>query len=391
MCGAEGLGLKGTALLAKNRTGSLLPLSSERLLAELPTCQSPRLSTHRAESRGMLFLASARAPPYPRGMNPFLSPERRAAHSRRNRLHSVLLVGGIGLILLVSASLIWSWTGAVVALLIVLALSAFGPRIPPETLMQLYRARPLDPRHGGQLTHIVEVLADRAELPTTPRLYVVPSMTLNAFATGNRDRAAIAVTEGLLRRLSLREIAGVLAHEMSHIRNNDLAVMGLADAMTRFTQMMSYLALILAILNLPSLLLGDPPFPWLAILLLYLAPTASSLLQLGLSRTREYDADLEGAGLTGDPAGLASALRSLERYQGRFWEDLMFPVPGRRIPQPSLLRSHPATEDRIARLLALEGRPLPSPVRVADEPVLMMASPGTIELIPRLRWPGVWF
>ena len=324
-------------------------------------------------------------------MNPFLAPDQRDAHRRRNRLHSLLLVGGIGLILLVSAALIWSWAGALVALVIVLLLAAFGPRVPPETLMQLYRARPVDPRHGSQLTHIVEVLANRAELPAQPRLYVIPSMTLNAFATGNRERAAIAVTEGLLRRLSLREVAGVLAHEMSHIRNNDLTVMGLADAMTRFTQMMSYLALILAILNLPSLLLGDPPFPWTAILLLYLAPTASSLLQLGLSRTREYDADLEGAGLTGDPAGLASALRSLERHQGRFWEDLMFPVPGRRIPQPSVLRSHPATEDRIARLLALEGRPHPAPIRVVEEPMVSLVGVGPIEMAPRYRFPGVWF
>lgn len=325
-------------------------------------------------------------------MNPFLDPDRHNAHRRRNRWHSLLLVGGIGLILLVSAALIWSWTGSLLALLVIVLVTAFGPRVPPETIMQLYRAKPVDPRHGSQLTHIVEVLADRAELPAHPRLYVVPSMTLNAFATGNRDRAAIAVTEGLLRRLSLREVAGVLAHEMSHIRNNDLAVMGLADAMTRFTQVMSYLALVLAILNLPSLLLGDDArFSWSAILLLYLAPAASSLLQLGLSRTREYDADLEGAGLTGDPVGLASALRSLERYQGRFWEDLMFPVPMRRIPQPSVLRSHPATEDRIARLLSLESRPHPAPMRVVEEPMFSLVGVGPIEMAPRYRFPGVWF
>lgn len=324
-------------------------------------------------------------------MDPFLSPEHLSQHRRRNRLHSFLLVGGIGLILLVSASLIWSWTGAMVALLIVVLLAFFGPRVPPQTIMQLYRAKPVDPRYGGQLSHVVEVLADRAELPAHPRLYVIPSMTLNAFATGTRERAAIAVTEGLLRRLSLREVAGVLAHEMSHIRNNDLAVMALADAMTRFTQMMSYVAVFLALMNIPALLFGEAPFPWTAILLLYLAPSASSLLQLGLSRTREYDADVEGAGLTGDPAGLASALRSLERYEGRFWEDLMFPVPGRRIPQPSVLRSHPATEDRIARLLELQGRRHPAPIRVVEEPMFSMVGAGPIELTPRYRWPGVWF
>ena len=183
----------------------------------------------------------------------------------------------------------------------------------------------------------------------------------------------------------------MLAHEISHIRNNDLAVMGLADVMTRFTQVLSYLALFLAIFNLPGLLLGDSDISLTALLLLYLAPTIGSLLQLGLSRTREYDADLEGAQLTGDPRGLASALDKLERYQGSFWEDLMFPVPGRRIPQPSLLRSHPPTEERVARLLALESRDMPPPIEVVEEPMVSLAGLGPGSMRPRYRFPGVWF
>ena len=176
-----------------------------------------------------------------------------------------------------------------------------------------------------------------------PDVYIIPSTTLNAFATGRPDKAVIGITEGLLRRLDPAELAGVLAHEISHVRNNDLAVMGLADVMTRFTQMLSYLALFLAFFHLPRILAGEGDLSLMALLILYLAPSIGSLLQLGLSRTREYDADLEGAFLTGNPRGLVSALRKLERYQGRFWEDLVFPVPGRRIPQPSLLRSHPTT------------------------------------------------
>jgi heat shock protein HtpX len=216
-------------------------------------------------------------------------------------------------------------------------------------------------------------------------------MTLNAFATGTPGKAVIGITEGLLRRLSLHELAGVLAHEISHVRNNDLAVMGLADIMTRFTQALSYLALFLAIFNLPAILLGDSDISFLALLLLYLAPTIGSLLQLGLSRTREFDADLEGAELTGDPAALASALGKLERYQGRFWEDMMFPVPSRKIPQPSLLRSHPPTEDRIARLQALRARDLPAPIEVVEEPMVSLVGLGPIAMRPRYRFPGVWF
>jgi heat shock protein HtpX len=324
-------------------------------------------------------------------MTPLLDANRHRQHKAQNQLHSVLLVGGLGLVTAFSAWLLWDWTGVLAMLVAMGAVYAFAPRLPPEIVMRMYRARPLDPRHGEQIAYVVDVLAQRAQLPAPPAVYIIPSMTLNAFATGTPDKAVIGITEGLLRRLSLRELTGVLAHEISHVRNNDLAVMSLADVMTRFTQLLSYLALFLAVFNLPGLLLGDSDVSLLALLLLYLAPTIGSLLQLGLSRTREYDADLEGAQLTGDPRGLASALDKLERYQGRFWEDLAFPVPGRRIPQPSLLRSHPPTEDRIARLLALENREMPPPIEVVEEPMVSLAGVGPGSMRPRYRFPGVWF
>ncbi len=324
-------------------------------------------------------------------MTPLLDDARRRAHKTRNQLHSALLVGGLGLVTAVSAWLLWSWTGVLVALLWIAALYVLAPRLPPQVVMGMYRAQPIDPQHGGQIAYIVDELARRARLPATPALYVIPSMTLNAFATGTPGNAVIGITEGLLRRLSLRELTGVLAHELSHVRNNDLSVMALADVMTRFTQVLSYLAVILAIFNLPAWLLGDSDISLAALLLLYLAPTIGSLLQLGLSRTREYDADLEGAELTGDPRGLAEALEKLERYQGHFWEDLMFPVPSRRIPQPSLLRSHPPTGQRVARLLALENRQMAPPIEVVEEPMVSLVgrSPGSMQ--PRYRFPGVWF
>ncbi len=322
-------------------------------------------------------------------MGPFLDEQRRREHKRRNLIHSVALIAGMAVLMGVCAYLLWSWVGVLWSYLTVGTVILIGPRIPPEAVMRLYRARPVDPRHGGQIHRIVEVLANRAELPARPRLYVVPSMTLNAFATGRPEKCAIAVTEGLLRKLTLRELAGVLAHEISHVRNNDLWIMGLADAMSRFTQIMSYAGIFLALINLPSLLAGQAPFSWVAVALLYLAPTLGSLFQLGLSRAREYDADLEGALLTGDPAGLASALHKLERYEGRFWEDLLF--PGRRVPQPSLLRSHPPTEERIARLLELEGKPRLPPIAIIEEPMVTLVGLGPIAMRPRYRWPGVWF
>jgi heat shock protein HtpX len=167
--------------------------------------------------------------------------------------------------------------------------------------------------------------------------------------------------------------------------------MGLADVLTRLTQMLAYLAVILALVNLPAFLLGEAEFPLFALVLLYLAPTAGNLIQLALSRRREYDADLEAASLTGDPAFLASALEKLERYQGRFWEDMRLPVPGRRIPQPSLLRSHPRTEDRVARLRELADRPLLPHLSLADEPMVSLAGVGTAAMRPRYRWSGECF
>jgi heat shock protein HtpX len=324
-------------------------------------------------------------------MTPLLDENRRREHKLRNDMQSVLLVAGLGLVTAFSVWLLWSWVGVLVTIAWFAALFFFAPRMPPEIVMRMYRARRIDPQHGEQIAYIVDELARRARLQGTPAVYVIPSMTLNAFATGTPDQAVIAITEGLLRRLSLREVAGVLAHEVSHIRNNDLAVMSLADMMTRFTQGLSYLALFLAIFHLPGILLGDSDVSLLALLLLYLAPSIGSLLQLGLSRTREYDADLQGAELTGDPRGLASALDKLERYQGNFWEDFMFPVPGRRIPQPSLLRSHPPTEERVARLLALESRDMPPPIEVVEEPMVSLAGLGPGSMRPRYRFPGVWF
>ena len=312
-------------------------------------------------------------------------------HRLRNLTQSILLVGGMAVLMSLCAWLIWSWMGIFWVLVAASFMLFLGQRaVPPELVMRLYRAQPLDPRHGKQLYQIITELSSRADLKNTPKIYVVPSLTLNAFATGRTDNAAIAVTEGLLRKLSMRELAGVLAHEISHIHNHDLSIMSLADTISRLTQAMSFAAIVLAIINIPTLFTGDWHISWTAILLLYLAPSIGSLLQLGLSRAREYDADLEGASLTGDPIGLASALNKLERYQGQFWEDLVFPST-RKIPQPSLLRSHPETADRVARLRELTGQmPFPQ-LDVREEPLVTLVGMGPIEMRPRYRWSGLWF
>ena len=133
--------------------------------------------------------------------------------------------------------------------------------------------------------------------------------------------------------------------------------------MSRLVSLASWLGQLLLLLNLPLVLAGMVHVPWHVLILLVFAPTLMALVQLGLSRTREYDADRAAAELTGDPEGLVRALVKLERRVGRFWEEIL--LPGRRIPEPSLLRTHPPTESRIRRLRDLVmGRTSPIPALV---------------------------
>ena len=317
-----------------------------------------------------------------------ISRERRLRHKLRNFVHSVLLIGGMAAIAAVSAWTIWGGDGVVWAAIGVALALLLSPSLPPDILLSMYRTVPLDRARFPEGTAIVEELAARAGLPRPPRLHYLASPTLNAFTVGNRENAAITVTDGLLRALNRRELAGVLAHEISHVENNDLWIMNLADTLSRVTGVVSYFGMFLLIANLPLLLIGGLGVSWLLVGVLVAAPTLMSLLQLALSRAREYEADLDAAALTGDPVGLASALEKLERYQGRFWEEIVF--PGRRIPEPSLLRTHPPTGERIRRLLELRepaGRPGPW----SPEATALPEGMGLVGPRPRWRWPGLWY
>lgn len=275
----------------------------------------------------------------------------RRRHKRRNLMQSAILLGGMLLLLSACAwllfgaeGMLWALGGWALALLL-------SPSLSPALVLRLYRAQRLSRWQFPDGYDILDRLARRAGLTTAPEMYYVPSATLNAFTLGRSDDAVIAVTDGMLRTLSPREFAGVVAHELSHIRNRDLWVMSLADSIGRLTNLMSLFGILLLVVSLPLFLTGFADVPWLLAVLLLFAPTIGNLLQMGLSRAREYDADLDAAELTGDPAGLASALIKLEHQQSRLWERLF--LPGRNIPDPSLLRSHPATESRIQRLMSL--------------------------------------
>jgi heat shock protein HtpX len=311
----------------------------------------------------------------------------RAAARRRNFLHSVVLVGGIGAIMAVCAWLLFGESGVLWAFVLIGVLLLLSPRIAPELIMRMYGARRVSPGQGTPVIRVVEELARRAELPATPQLYVIPSPIINAFATGVRSNALIAITQGMFNKLDPRELTAVLAHEMAHIRNNDLWIMNLADTMSRFTHFMSMMGGFLFLISLPLLFMGSPPISLLGLLLLYFAPAATGLMQLGLSRAREYDADLEGAQLSGDPQGLASALHKIEAYQGGIFERIF--LPGRKVPVPSVLRTHPPTEERIKRLLELHDlrrRPMHVP---GVETVPSHFVPQRLH--PRYHLTGLWY
>lgn len=282
-------------------------------------------------------------------------------HRATNSLHTWLLAGGSLALLAVSAYAFAGGTGVLFALVFGSVTMWMARGVSPKMVLSMYDARPVSGAQFPLGVALVEELARRAGLPAVPKLHVVPSAMMNAFAVGRREESAIAVTDGLVRRMTARELAGVLAHEISHVANEDVKVMAFADMVSRFTSTMATVGLFSLVLNVLGFAGGyQAQVPWFAVLVLMASPTIGGLLQLALSRTREYDADLGAAVLTGDPDGLASALAKLERAQRNMWERLM--LPGGRMPDASVLRSHPVTDERIRRLMALKSaRDLPEP------------------------------
>lgn len=274
-------------------------------------------------------------------------------HAWRNRLQSVLLICLMFGLCTYLGNIVAGRSGVISAFFSVVVILFINPSFSPAWIIKLYRGTPISPREAPQLVQILHVLSRRAGLDKTPRLYYIPTEQLHAFATGTPRKSAIALSEGLLSNMTLRELTGILGHELSHIRNNDLWVMGLADLFSRITNMFSLLGMMLALSFIPATLFSESEvvFNWFALLVLIFAPHVSALAQLALSRTREFNADLNSARLTGDPDALADALTKIERIQGGWFERMLF--PGRKIPDPSILRTHPETAERVSRLRQL--------------------------------------
>lgn len=311
-----------------------------------------------------------------------MDPKALQQHRWRNTLHTLAMLGGMGGLLGLIGYVMSGWGGVVWLSVLWLATVLFAPRVSPRWALRMNGASPIQPHEARTLYRTVQELTERANLPVAPQLYYLPSHAPNAITLGNMQRPYIAVSEGLLQMLSTRELRGVLAHEIAHIKNNDLKLMTMADSMSRVTSLISMFGQLLLLIQFPLLLFGQKTIPWLLLLLLIVAPMASRLLGLALSRVREFEADREAVRLTEDPVGLANALQRVERSQFSLWQ-IFWPISQSRTA--SLFRTHPASEERIERLMALKSRYRQRPQRIMrpsnEEPVL------TLEFDP---WSGTW-
>jgi heat shock protein HtpX len=275
-----------------------------------------------------------------------------------NTMKTTLLLGALTGLFLVVGNAIGGQSGMTLAL-VMAALMNFGAFFwSDKIVLRMYNAQPVGPSEAPELHAIVERLAMKAGIPM-PKLYVIPDPALNAFATGrNPEHAAVAATEGILRAMNREELEGVLAHELSHVLNHDTLVSTVAATLAGAISWLAHLAYFLPMGRSDD----DDRNPLVALFTLLLAPFAAMLIQLAVSRSREFGADASGARLVGYPDGLANALRKLqsaaERIPMRSADPatahlfIVNPFSGRRLM--NLFSTHPPLEERIARLMGMD-------------------------------------
>jgi heat shock protein HtpX len=253
--------------------------------------------------------------------------------------------------------------GMFIALLMALVLNVASYWFSDKMVLAMYRAQPVDEAAAPELYSMVRNLATRAAIPM-PRVYIIPTETPNAFATGrNPEHAAIAVTEGIMRILGREELEGVLAHELAHVKNRDTLIMTIAATLAGAITYLAHMAQWAAIFGgsrRDSDEEGHGGGMFGALAMAILAPIAAMLVQLAISRAREFHADASGAKIAGKPWGLASALEKLDQASKAIPMEatpatahlfIVNPLSGGTLR--SLFSTHPSTEERVARLRAM--------------------------------------
>ena len=275
-----------------------------------------------------------------------------------NHIKSAMLLATLTALLLWAGQALGGSGGFGIALLVAGAMNFGSYWWSDKIVLRMYGAQEISERQAPELWAIVRELAHRAKLPM-PRVYVIPEEAPNAFATGrNPDHAAVAVTAGLVRMLDRDELAGVLAHELSHVKHRDTLVMTIAASLAGALSFLANMAMWGALFGGFGNDDDEGSNPIAGLLGIIMAPIAASLIQMAISRSREFMADARGAQLTRNPLGLASALQKLETWKRQVPMHagspetahlfIVNPFSGRGLA--SLFSTHPETQERIKRL-----------------------------------------
>ena len=276
-----------------------------------------------------------------------------------NLMKTAILMAGITALFMAIGSLLGGQSGMMIALAVAVAMNFFSYWFSDKMVLKMYNAQEVDEASAPQFYRMVRELAQKAQLPM-PRVYIINEDAPNAFATGrNPQNAAVAATSGIMRVLSERELRGVMAHELAHVKHRDILISTVSATMAGAISMLANFAMFFGGRDSE----GRPVNPIVSILVMILAPLAASLIQMAISRAREFEADRGGAEISGDPQALASALQKIQRYaQGIPMEAaerhpetaqmmIMNPLSGGGLR--GLFSTHPATEERVARLMAM--------------------------------------
>ncbi|MBZ0133833.1 MAG: zinc metalloprotease HtpX [Rhodocyclaceae bacterium] len=274
-----------------------------------------------------------------------------------NWLKTAILMAGILALFGAVGAALGGGQGMLIALLFGGAMNVFAYWFSDKMVLRMYNAQEVDATSAPMLYNMVRELAQRAELPM-PRVYLIDEAQPNAFATGrNPEHAAVAATTGILQLLSTRELRGVMAHELAHVKHRDILISTISATIAG------------AISSLANFFMffggsrDERPNPIVGILVMILAPLAAMLIQMAISRAREFEADRGGAGISGDPHALADALAKIDAYaRGIPMQTaeahpetaqmmIMNPLSGGGLR--GLFSTHPATEERIGRLRAM--------------------------------------
>ena len=278
-----------------------------------------------------------------------------------NLMKTAVLMAAITALFMAIGSVMGGHSGMMIALAIAVAMNFFSYWFSDKMVLKMYNAREVDEASAPQFYRMVRELAERAQLPM-PRVYLIDEDAPNAFATGrNPEHAAVAATTGILQMLSERELRGVMAHELAHVKHRDILISTISATMAGAISALANFAMFFSGRDEE----GRPTNIVASIAVSLLAPLAASLIQMAISRAREFEADRGGAEIAGDPHALADALLKIDAFArgipmptaeahpetGQMM--IMNPLSGGGLR--GLFSTHPATEERVARLRALAG------------------------------------